>query len=144
MIVGFTGTRIGMSEKQILLLKHWLQTHRVSEAHHGDCIGADEQFHKIVKELGIKVIAHPGALVNQYGLVIEHKFRAYTNADIILNAKPFLERNKDIVDICDILLAAPYSRERLRSGTWYTIKYARIVGKPVIVFWRDGFLSKYE
>ena len=47
--------------------------------------------------------------------------------------KPYLDRNRDIVDACEVLLATPDGPERLRSGTWSTVRYARKIGKPVEV-----------
>lgn len=48
--------------------------------------------------------------------------------------KPPLKRNYDIVDACDILLAAPRTlTEELRSGTWATIRYARKTGKKYLI-----------
>jgi hypothetical protein len=39
--------------------------------------------------------------------------------------KPYLERNHDIVDETTILIACPNGEERMRSGTWATVRYAR-------------------
>jgi predicted Rossmann fold nucleotide-binding protein DprA/Smf involved in DNA uptake len=45
-----------------------------------------------------------------------------------------LERNKDIVSESDFLIAAPDSKkERLRSGTWATVRHARKLGKRVMI-----------
>jgi hypothetical protein len=46
-----------------------------------------------------------------------------------------LERNRDIVDATVALLAGPDgNRERQRSGTWATVRYARGIGnRPVAI-----------
>ena len=52
MILGFTGTREGLTDKQkILLMTEVLFLQRqfgIEEAHHGACAGADHQFHDLV------------------------------------------------------------------------------------------------
>lgn len=116
--------------------------HEIQEVHHDNCIGADEQFSSIVIDIFYdyndfeddeprpREIAHPTyfpSMQNQNSL-----------ADVILDPKPPLERNKDIVNVCDILLAAPKGPEEQRSGTWSTVRYARKVGKPVVIFWPNG------
>lgn len=57
----------------------------------------------------------------------------------LVNVIPYLQRNKVIVDRCGVLVAAPgEAQEQLRSGTWSTIRYARRVGRPVIMVLPDG------
>ena len=44
-----------------------------------------------------------------------------------------------ILYIADQMFAAPAQREqRLHSGTWATIRYARHVGKPLLIIYPDG------
>ena len=48
--------------------------------------------------------------------------------------KPYLERNHDIVDNSDVLIATPKeSVEQIRSGTWATIRYAKKLNKPIMI-----------
>jgi hypothetical protein len=52
-------------------------------------------------------------------------------------AKDNLTRNRDIVDTASMLIAAPEGNaERLRSGTWATVRYARKAKKKVIILSR--------
>jgi predicted Rossmann fold nucleotide-binding protein DprA/Smf involved in DNA uptake len=51
---------------------------------------------------------------------------------------PYLERNHAIVNESDFLIAAPDGPETLRSGTWATVRYARKVGKRVLVIMPNG------
>jgi hypothetical protein len=61
--------------------------------------------------------------------------RSFCESTNILKPKPFLDRNKDIVNSCDILIACPENDiEVLRSGTWSTIRYAKKINKPVLLF----------
>lgn len=130
MIIGFTGTRAGMNQKQKDLVKVFLKMHKPSAVAHGDCVGADEDFDDICTRLGTVRYCFPCNLS-------EH--RAFTDAEPFQVPKPPLERNHDIVDHSDELFACPKeTHEVLRSGTWATIRYARKVGKTVYIFYPDG------
>lgn len=119
MIVGFTGTSSGMSAPQKSRLFAMLGEQRWLEAHHGDCVGADAEFHAMCRALRLRVIVHPP--------ILEHK-RARCDGDVVLEPQDYLIRNRSIVDSCSLLVAAPkMAFEELRSGTWATIRYARKV-----------------
>ena len=122
--IGFTGTRHGMSEYQKKEFKNLMITKKCEEFHHGMCVGSDEQAHLIVKELEIKVIGHPPTF---------KKFTANCKCDIVKKAFDYLKRNKNIVDESDILIATPDTKEKIRSGTWSTIRYARIQNKEIYI-----------
>ena len=126
MIVGFTGTRSGMTASQAEHLRHLLILLDPVEFHHGDCVGADRQAHDIAQSLHIPTVIHPATSPNQ---------RAHCRgACRILEPKPPLDRNQDIVVACSKLLATPSTTaEHLRSGTWATIRYARSQKKPVYI-----------
>ncbi len=123
MKIGFTGTQIGINLLQKeklhkLLFRIHSSYNKIEEVHHGDCIGADEQFHDTVRKINflIKIIIHPP---------INESKRAFCKGDIILPQKEYIVRNHDIVDVCDILIATPKEVEEvLRSGTWSTVRYA--------------------
>ena len=131
MVVGFTGTRKGMTEKQKSELKwvifEYLQYSAIKEVHHGDCVGADSEFHHVMQDL--TVVIHPPE---------DDRYRANCRGNIILEPKPYLERNHDIVDACDVLIATPEGPEKQRSGTWATIRYARKLGKHIVIVDPEG------
>lgn len=135
--IGFTGTRVGMTLQQIhsvdvLLFRMTLETPD-SWAHHGDCLGADAGFHRIARLNGLKVHGHPPDNPSN---------RAWCDFDSQEEEKPYLIRNKDIVDFSDSLIACPQGfEEELRSGTWSTIRYARQVGRQGVIVWPDGRMS---
>lgn len=143
MNVGFTGTQVGMTKEQkskfIECLRYATDANNDDEFHHGDCIGSDEQASKIAHDFGLKVVLHPP---------VNRKKRAFCKYDKIKIAKPYLVRNRDIVNDTDILFATPKEEyEVLRSGTWSTIRYALKVGKRVLVFYPSGVMeemSKYK
>ena len=116
-IIGFTGTRYGMSENQKTQLKNILSKYNFFDFHHGDCIGADKDAHNIVTNFKSKIIIHPG--YSQNGSTF---FRAYCEGDVYLKPETHLKRNRNIVNACDLLIAAPLmNKEFNKGGTWYTI-----------------------
>lgn len=137
MKVGFTGTQDAITVAQFDLLAALIvEFEEMEEAHHGDCIGADKVFSELVDAIkfGVEVHSHPP---------IKEDKRAFCRADVEYEPKDFIERNHDIVDACDILIACPKAEEVLRSGTWATVRYARKCGKPIAILWKDGKYS-YE
>lgn len=133
MIIGFTGTRAGMSQKQDELVKEFLRTHVPDAVMHGDCVGADKDFDNISASLGILRYSCPCTLTEQ---------RAFTDAVLWQQPKPPLERNRDIVNVSDVILACPKEmHEIMRSGTWATIRYAKSRKKELHIFYPDGSQS---
>jgi hypothetical protein len=134
MIVGFTGTRIGMTDDQKIAFSRWMQTqclkNQIVILHHGDCLGADELAHGIAKGLGCGVVIHPPTNPSMRAFCKEY--------DRIEEPKHYLIRNVDIVMASDVLVAVPEGAERMRSGTWSTIRYAKKVGKPFVVISPSG------
>jgi len=123
-MVGFTGTRWGMNPHQMRKLEMMLAYMDICELHHGDCKGADYQAHLLAKKYSIRTIVHPP---------VDRIFRAFCDGDIVLPPKSYLQRNRDIVDSVELLIAAPIYRIWYRSGTWYTIDYARKKGIDVVI-----------
>lgn len=124
--VGFTGTQIGMTQSQRKELEEKLKALKAEGYvwfHHGNCIGADEQAAMIAKRLGFRLHAHPCNIKKKQSNIWN---------DITENEKLPLTRNKDIVDRCTVMFAAPKSREEeLRSGTWATVRHARKVERDL-------------
>ena len=130
MVIGFSGTRRGMSTRQKLDLVTKLQELSVTEFHHGDCIGADAEAHDIVRDQfpDIQIVVHPPN---------DDKQRAWRRGDVILPTGYYLNRNRSIVDSTEALIATPWeSRNVVRSGTWFTIRYAQEIGKPAHIIGR--------
>ena len=125
--IGFTGTRKGMTAYQREALWRVLAGGERGVFHHGDCVGSDEEAHAIALEARWEVVVHPP--------VLDHA-RAFCGGRgvTVLPAKPYLERNRDIVDSCSLLVAAPETdEEKIRSGTWSTVRAARRIGREVFV-----------
>ena len=133
MKVGFTGTQVGMKPLQLGKLYNTMKYSGMVEFHHGDCIGADEEAHGLI-ERPVVIVIHPP---------LKGDKRAYCmGADFFRRPKEYIARNRDIVDETEILLAAPKGMtEEPRGGTWSTIRYARRLGRPVIIHWPDGTVT---
>ena len=134
--LGISGSRYGLSNDAKKFLINFIENNNILESHHGDCLGVDKEFHDICIEKKISVVIHPPNI---------NTLRAFCKSPNILNPKPYLERNKDIVDSTDILIAFPSSdKEILRSGTWSTIRYAKKKkNKKIIIVPPNGIpLSK--
>jgi hypothetical protein len=59
-------------------------------------------------------------------------YRAFTDFnDVMHEVKPFIKRDKEIVDAVETMIATPAGAEQVRSGTWTTIRYAKKQLKPV-------------
>ncbi len=134
MIIGFTGTRDGMSHKQLKALRaHFEECSRsastlITEFHHGDCIGADVEANDIVRTFGIKTHGHPPTM---------SRYRAFSKCDVWFEPKGYLERNQDIVDACEVLIVAPRTNHEVqRSGTWATYRSAKRIGRGTIMLER--------
>ena len=139
MILGFTGTQRKPSLEQFdalyeLVIRLTAGIKPV-EAHHGDCIGADYTFHAICLELDIPVILHPPIVADK---------RAFCeSATSVMDEKDYLVRNKDIVNVSDIVVACPPTFVELkRSGTWSTWRYAKKNGKETYIVFPNGVIEQ--
>jgi hypothetical protein len=118
-IVGFTGTREGMSREQadqlgfVLAILMGAARSGPPEFHYGTHEGvqlrADEEAAETARAYGFRLRPH-------------HARRGEE-----------LARDRRMVAAIDVLVAAPLSdREEQRSGTWATVRYMRASRKPVI------------
>jgi hypothetical protein len=121
--VGFTGSRETPTANQVEWLSNLLSNTAISRLHHGDCVGADALAHDLCLMHGIDVLIHPPT---------DDRLRAFCLGNSVA-PKPYLERNKDIVDASVLLIAMPHEPEYPRSGTWSTVRYARSLGRSVAI-----------
>jgi hypothetical protein len=133
--LGFTGTQRGMTPAQRRALIDVIDRFADrGEFHHGVCIGADEEAHELVHPRGWKMCLHPPTNMK--------KVSAHCPGDVYYEPLPYLARNDMIVAAAEHLIAAPYAPEdnpgQKRSGTWYTVRRARMRGIPVTIIWPDG------
>jgi hypothetical protein len=137
MIVGFTGTRRGMSEQQkigtkaILLAIGCFQP--IAYGLHGDCLGADADFDAICKELNIPTKIRPCTYTHM---------RANCDAPEVAEALPPMQRNRLIVADSDVMIANPPSESKLKhGGTWATVGFSRRDSKKLFIVTPVGTVS---
>ncbi len=129
---GFTGTREGLSPAQFAALARLVRELRPARVHHGSCVGADTAMHRLCVRAGIPVTVHPPD---------RDRFRAVCGAgplDEVREPKGYLERDRDIAEESSYLVACPLGPESRHSGTWYTVRHARRIGRPVVAIFPDG------
>jgi len=135
-----TGNQHGMSSKQIEVgrnLLSGLQRQFKVVAHHGDCIGSDDHFDQICVELGIHRIIHPPDRVSKRAFCQ----RRSPETCQVLDEKPYLDRNRDIVRAANTMYGFPRELSepvQTRSGTWYTIRQARKTQTLCHIIYPDG------
>ncbi len=126
---GLTATRHGMSREQKEAFRAFLFGSK-GKLHHGLCRGGDSDGHHIAEELGYWIVGHPPT---------DPALRIYLPCHELRPEKPYLVRNKDIVNETIALIAAPSEpEEQPRGGTWSTVRYARKVGRPVVLILPNG------
>lgn len=131
--LGFTGTQRGITTAQSKRLRKILDKDEGEEFHHGDCIGADENANDLAWIRNYKMVIHPPNNRSKRAFCIGEYWPQ----------KSYLERNRDIVNATDLLIACPGEKEeQLRSGTWSTIRYADRLKKPIIILYPDGTWEK--
>lgn len=138
--IGFTGTREGLTTSQRDALNQLLAKLRdrgMAEFHHGMCVGADQEAHSLIRHgsLDVRIHGHPASKVPDH-------LRAMVDVDRRYRAFPPLVRNQHIVSATELLVACPDGPETVRSGTWSTVRYAVTIGRPVVIVYPSGDLSK--
>ena len=128
---GFTGTRHGMTPLQRAGVAAILQQVAGTGgfvAHHGDCIGADAEFHDLCRELPQSfIIVHPGPLDDLPN-------QARRVGDERRLPAPHMRRNKNIVKASTVMIAAPFElTQQEHGGTWRTIDMARTAKVPLAI-----------
>ena len=136
MILGFTGTRDGMTQRQKDWVVRLFEMYKPVGVVHGMCIGADAQFHELA--LAYKKEYYPQLRIVGRPCTIKRDQMQIRYADFqtVHGEMPPLIRNQEIVDSCTKLIACPKLMvEEIRSGTWATIRYARRSVKHLLLIW---------
>lgn len=137
-VLALSGTRLPMKSIQMATLSCILdRLTRLTAVRHGDCIGADRVAHELVRRQcdGVTIHVHPPT---------DEKQRAFCETTAgpteVHPPKPYLKRNRDMIDASDALVAFPKSatEQKRGSGTWATIRYARKIGRPLVIVLPNG------
>jgi hypothetical protein len=125
MKLGVTATQRGMTDRQRQMFRARVIELRPSALIHGGCTGGDDHADIIAAELGVPRFVFPSTRVDKR--VPDDVLRARTGSSVtIMPAKEPLDRNPDIVNAVDKIIACPQqSRMITRSGTWTTVRLAR-------------------
>ena len=124
MKVGVTATRWGVDERRLDTFKYIIEKLGITHFDFGMCVGGDTQAYKIVRSLDktVWVKGHPP--------IEQGQFFSNVDCDDIAKPKDYLSRDRDIVDESEVMIAMPKENtEKRRSGTWYTVRYAKKVIK---------------
>jgi hypothetical protein len=142
MIVGFTGTREGLTNTQIAWLYHQFEKLPISEIHHGACVGADASVHAAALEHDVPVHVWPP--VNQKHVAAE--CLTPQPGVFVHPTMPYLHRNREIVNASMNLIAFPKQNEQpsqmLWGGTWYTVNFAERMGRAIMICYPNGVVEK--
>lgn len=143
MTLGFTGTQLGMTQRQAATVKYLFAELQLGTLHHGLCVGADAQAHNIALAFRARIVGHPPS---------DKKLMAGNlTCDELRDPLPYLDRNDAIVaEGIDGLIAAPRGKvEQFRSGTWATIRRGRKAMKAdptrrLWIVWHDGTFAEEQ
>jgi hypothetical protein len=141
MRIGFTGTRYGMTpaqqERFVDLIKALdFSSGTVTEFHHGSCEGADVEAHALVRQYlpDVKIVVHPSK---------KKDHEVEVAGDVVMPELGHLSRNQKIVKHTDVLIATPFhADEQQFGGTWFTVRFARKMGRRRLIIRPDGSLNE--
>lgn len=148
MIIGFTGTREGLTNQQLGWLVTTFETGKqdgtLAEVHHGGCVGADAAVHAQAIELEIPIHVWPP--INPKYLAVETL--APHPLVTVHRGMQYLDRDRQIVGATYGLVALPKHNEQpermLWGGTWYTVDFAERMNKPVIICYPKGRVEQRD
>lgn len=128
MILGFSGTRMGMTAAQEYVVADFIRARagQISEVHHGCCVGADAEFHALIRRhTSAKIIGHPP--ISEYQLHIKSlvDYTSMADCDQLYQPADYLVRDDSILAVSEYMLFTPRTREPQQrgSGTWYCIRH---------------------
>jgi hypothetical protein len=136
MILGFTGTRRGMTPLQRATVDRLFRELQPTALHHGGERHADTEAHRLALDARVNVCVHPGPDFD-----FAHDC---LGAGTVMPVKPNLERNTDIAaaGVDGLVAAVAEHIEVLRSGTWSTVRRARKLGRRIWIVFPDGTLRE--
>src|ERR1700679_3513723 len=103
MIIGFTGTRYGLTLSQRRALDSVFAARPGTSFHHGGCVGAARAAALLMRSFVTRIVLHPGPESDAYFLTVISDERR--------EPKPHLARNRDIVAASDLIVACPATAE---------------------------------
>jgi hypothetical protein len=146
MKIGFTGTRNGMNDIQRYnfnkLIVKLTSENLITAFHHGDCVGSDDDAHGLIESFNDALTDKADFITLCIHPPLDDSLQAKNEGPgtiMYCEPKTYLARNRDIVNVSDIMIACPPTNtEMKRGGTWYTINYAKKQGKSLYILYPDG------
>lgn len=137
MKISFSGSRKGTTTAQLHTFREWLYENPIEEFHVGVSGRADFNAVQLVYGLfedETILHCHPCIIYEQQCI-----FPVDFPKAVWYPIRKPLVRNLDMVDATELLFAAPETdEEKVRSGTWATIRYAKEKNKEVRQLRRMG------
>lgn len=131
--IGFTGNRHGLTPEQKEQIVLILDKYNNIIVSHGDCVGSDTDFHNLCIQYK-ETHLDKQIMIHIFPPIIP-TLRAFNQSDLLMDEKPYLERNLNIIKYSFVLIACPIdkNKEELRSGTWSTIRQAKKLNKLIYI-----------
>lgn len=144
LVIGFSGTRDGGTDRQLAWLYKTLEDERpnILAVHHGACVGIDAAVHALALENEIPIHVWPptkrnylaAECISPHPLVTVHP------------AMPYLDRDREIDKAAAHLIALPKQNEQpdrlYWGGTWYTVDFMERLLKPVTIVYPNGAVEQ--
>jgi hypothetical protein len=136
MKIGFFGTLRGLTQLQKDAFTDLIKEMDIKEFHHGDCVGADEQAHNIIRKIApdCEINIHPP---------VRDLHRAYCEGDVDFVEMDYIARNEEIIDFTDMVVACTDQRIKGQrkvgpNDPWRALEYAEEVKKHTIIIKGNG------
>jgi hypothetical protein len=137
-VIGITGTRRGMNDNQRASFTARISQADLKSFHQGCCVGVDFESCQIVRQIHRDSVRIFGHLPENKELLMD----PLSVCDFLYPPVSYYKRDRNIVRRVSVLYVIPLSFvPEPRSGTWYTMNFARKLNKPVVIFWPDGTIS---
>jgi hypothetical protein len=138
--IGFTGTRGGMTVDQTTKFVRFIRQY-IGEFHNGYAEGSDED--------ALRTVDHMGGFTLHIHPPKNKKYIAHyqpRHSEVVwYEEDEYGERDRQIVVASDVMVATPSGKVEIKrgSGTWLTVRIARVELKPLLIIFDDG-TTKYE
>lgn len=159
--LGVTGTQKGMTIAQCDSAKELIMCLNLewsfSGFRNGNCIGCDEEWidlcHNTMHD-SVPFFIHRPSDTRKESSYLYDRCRETSHDGLIktffegrniffMPRRPYLSRNIDIAGGSDIVIATPKTmEEEKRSGTWHTVRRARLFNRYIHIVWPDGTVTK--
>ena len=132
--IGFVGTADNLTPAQANKVRLLLSSLKPRYVHHGDCLGSDEDVHRLAVQTPARIVAHPP---------LDSSRRAHLAADLILRPVGYVTRFRTIVACSELLfVAVPAPGSKLRRGMVDLVHRGVAPGATFVAIKHDGRLSK--